>query len=270
MQRPFLKWAGGKARQVQHIIKFFPSDTTRLVEPFVGAGSVFLNSHYDEYWLNDINTDLINTFRDLKATPDTFIQDVKSFFSGKYNTEEIFYELRARFNQTNDIYERSILFVYLNRHCFNGLCRYNRQKHFNVPYGRFDQIYFPETEMRQFAEKLNQTNTILTNWDFSACFQGLRQNDMVYCDPPYVPLSRTANFTEYASFNFNLTTQRLLVALAEKARAQNITTLISNHDMDITRTLYKSAKISAVEEIRSISGRERGRKKAKELYAFFA
>ena len=122
--RAFLKWAGGKYSLVEVIGKMLPKGD-RLIEPFVGAGSVFLNSDYEHYLLNDINQDLINLYKILQQQPAKFIEDARRIFSPENNTSEAYYQWRADFNASSDPYFRSLVFLYMNRHGYNGLCRYN-------------------------------------------------------------------------------------------------------------------------------------------------
>ena len=150
--RAFLKWAGGKYSLVEKINAQLPV-ANKLIEPFVGAGSVFLNSDYPHYVLNDINPDLISLYNLLKQQPDVLINDLKAFFTPEHNEEATYYALREEFNQTTDEHYRALLFVYLNRHGYNGLCRYSLSGRFNVPFGRYKRPYFPEREMYVFAEK---------------------------------------------------------------------------------------------------------------------
>ncbi|MDD7426631.1 MAG: Dam family site-specific DNA-(adenine-N6)-methyltransferase, partial [[Actinobacillus] rossii] len=152
--RSFLKWAGGKLRVIDEINRLLPKRKTCLVEPFVGAGSVFLNTHFKRYILADINPDLINLFNTIKNDVDAYINALKPiFFHPDANTATYYYARRDDFNQSQDIFERSVLFVYLNRFGFNGLCRYNSKIEFNVPFGSYKTHYFPEDELRFFAEK---------------------------------------------------------------------------------------------------------------------
>ena len=148
--RPFLKWAGGKYRLLERILPLLP-EGRRFFEPFVGSGAVFLNTRYDEYCLSDINQDLINLYKTLQQNSEEFISFAGSLFTSENNSRPRHEELRDRFNSTRDVVEKSALFIYLNRHCFNGLTRYNLSGKFNVPFGRYAQPYFPSEEMRQFV-----------------------------------------------------------------------------------------------------------------------
>ena len=134
--RAFLKWAGGKYPLIDDIKRHLPAGDC-LIEPFVGAGSVFLNTEYDAYILADINNDLINLYNIVKTRTDEFVRDARVLFTPEFNESERFYVLRAEFNASSDPYRRSVLFLYLNRHCYNGLCRYNLSGAFNVPFGRY-------------------------------------------------------------------------------------------------------------------------------------
>lgn len=119
-----------------------------LIEPFVGAGSVFLNTEYDSYILADINSDLINLYNIVKSNTDDFVRDSRKLFTDEVNTSEVFYLLRQEFNLCADAYRRAVLFLYLNRHCYNGLCRYNMRGEFNVPFGRYKS---PISRKKKFA-----------------------------------------------------------------------------------------------------------------------
>ncbi len=147
--RPFLKWAGGKFRLTDDLNRVFPKRKQCLIEPFVGAGAVFLNSHFERYILADINPDLINLFNIVKDNVDAYIEACKPiFFAENANTADYYYAQREAFNQSTDPFVRSVLFLYLNRFGFNGLCRYNSKNEFNVPFGAYKTHYFPEDELR--------------------------------------------------------------------------------------------------------------------------
>lgn len=264
--RAFLKWAGGKYNLVEAINQQLPKGDV-LVEPFVGAGSVFLNTNYPKYLLNDINADLINMYQLLKTKPDAFIKEAATFYTEQANQKHSYLAYREQFNQSQDAYERSLLFLYLNRHCYNGLCRYNSSGKFNVPFGKYKKPYFPEAELWFFAEKAQKATFVCQPYE--DLFASLTAPAVVYCDPPYVPLSNTANFTAYAKTSFNGDDQAQLANLAEKAQAQGMTVLISNHDTTLTRKLYANAKLSSIQVSRTISQKGSSRGKVAELFALY-
>jgi len=265
--RAFLKWAGGKYSLVEHIQARLPQ-ANKLIEPFVGAGSVFLNTQYKRYLLNDINPDLINLYNFLKAQPDAIIHDARSFFNGERNDEKMYYALREEFNATEDEYYRAILFLYLNRHGYNGLCRYSLAGRFNVPFGRYKKPYFPEHEMFVFAEKAQKAT--FTCLPFEKVFTRARRGNVIYCDPPYAPISKTAAFTSYAARSFGQDAQEKLAELAMRsAKKRGIPVLVSNHDLPLTRSLYKGADFSMLSVKRSISQNGATRKPVDEILAYF-
>ncbi|MDK2597145.1 Dam family site-specific DNA-(adenine-N6)-methyltransferase [Pseudoalteromonas obscura] len=270
--RAFLKWAGGKYSLVEEITKRLRSansEAETLVEPFVGAGSVFLNSDFKRYVLNDINADLINLYKEIQRAPDEFIADAKKLFVEQNNCADAYYEYRQQFNECVDVYERAILFLYMNRHGYNGLCRYNLKGIFNVPFGKYKKPYFPENELYHFAEKAQ--NATFTCLSYEQVFKQLPKNSVIYCDPPYVPLSKTASFTSYAKGGFNLDDQAQLANLAERAAFDNNKpVLISNHETVWTRKIYSEAQLDVIQVKRTISPKGNGRNKVNELMALYS
>ncbi|RUO79910.1 DNA adenine methylase [Idiomarina tyrosinivorans] len=265
--RAFLKWAGGKYSLIDPIRRLLP-EGRKLIEPFVGAGSVFLNTDYERYVLNDINPDLITLYQYVKRRPKTFIKDARSFFCGRTNQADAYYAMRQRFNLSRDPYERSLLFLYLNRHGYNGLCRYNSKGGFNVPFGEYKKPYFPEAELEVFAEKAKRAQFVCAS--FEHIFRRARQGDVIYCDPPYAPLTPTANFTSYATGGFGLTDQNELARRAKMAaEKRHIPVLISNHDTKLTRALYDTAEITSLSVARNISQNGKTRKPVAELLALY-
>ena len=267
--RSALKWAGGKKKIISEIASLLPrKGKKRLVEPFVGGGSVFLNLEFDEYLLADMNKDLINLFNIIKNQSSDFIKDAQKFFNEDNNHSEKYYSYRSQFNQSVDQYERSLLFLYLNRHGYNGLCRYNKSGGYNVPFGRYKHPYFPKAELQYFSKKAQKATFI--QGDFETAFAQLNETDVVYCDPPYSPINPTSNFTAYAGNSFTDEDQKRLVDCAETAKKNNTPTLISNHYVDFTQDLYQDAtKKKLINVQRSISRKGKGRIKVKEILALY-
>lgn len=266
--RAFLKWAGGKYGLCEVISKMLPKGE-RLVEPFVGAGSVFLNTDYSHYLLNDINQDLIALYQTLQRAPDQYITDSAKLFTSQHNQADRYYQLRKEFNDSSDSYFRSLLFLYLNRHGYNGLCRYNMSGKFNVPFGKYKRPYFPEAELNYFAEKAQRATFVCQ--EYRDIFALSQPGDVIYCDPPYVPLSKTASFTSYAGNGFGLDEQADLANAAEEVMSiDGVTVLISNHDTIWTRKIYQHAKkLKSIQVARTISQKGNGRKKVAELLALY-
>ncbi|WP_158972095.1 Dam family site-specific DNA-(adenine-N6)-methyltransferase [Paraglaciecola sp. L3A3] len=266
--RAFLKWAGGKYNLIEAITAQLPQGK-KLIEPFVGAGSVFLNTDYPKYLLNDINPDLINLYNIVKKRSAQYIQDSATLFQAENNQEQRYYDIRKQFNASTDIYERAVFFLYLNRHGYNGLCRYNNSGGFNVPFGRYKAPYFPEKELHFFAEKSQKAT--FTCEPFEKTFSKARKGTVIYCDPPYAPISKTAMFNSYAKGGFTLDSQVKLAAIANRTFChRKIPVLISNHDTEFTRDIYQDAKISELQVSRFISQNGKNRKKVAELFALYS
>jgi len=264
--RGFLKWAGSKAQIADIVIERLPKSTT-LIEPFVGSGAIFVHAtNFEEYVLNDINPDLINLYKILRRGPKKFIKQVEKLFSPENNCPEVYYRFRDRFNQSDDLYERALLFVYLNRHGYNGLCRYNLSGGYNVPFGKYKKPYCPVQEMFYFAMRLKTAR--LTNHSFHESFRSAKVGQTLYCDPPYVGLGKTANFVSYASNKFTFEDQKHLVKLANKARNRGVNVVISNHNIPLTQKLYSCAdeQVDFLVQ-RSISQKGDSRNKVSELIA---
>jgi len=267
VKKPFFKWAGGKTKVVPVLKPLLPSGRGRFIEPFVGAGALFLNTEYPSNLLSDSNADLMCVYAFLQEHSAKFIEECAQLFNPENNQEERYYQLRAEFNQGGEPKRHAALFVYLNRHGFNGLCRFNRTGQFNVPFGS-SEPYFPREEMLVFAARLQ--TAFLEIQDFRVTLAQAGHDDVVYCDPPYVPLSATANFTDYASGGFSLKDQKDLAACAIRAAQRGATVIISNHDTPLTRELYHDAsQIITLQVRRSISCDGENRGKAKELIAVF-
>jgi DNA adenine methylase len=268
LKKPFLKWAGSKTKLVTALKPLLPVGECRFIEPFVGAGAVFLNTDYPANLLCDSNADLICLYRVLQQQGGKFVQQCAKLFTPENNREDRFYAFRAEFNQAGEAERRAALFVYLNRHCYNGLCRYNQDGQFNTPFGRYERPYFPREELLEFAARLNSAT--LKVQDFRVSLSDAKDGDVVYCDPPYVPLSATANFTGYASGGFSLEDQRDLAAGSIEAARRGATVIVSNHDTPLTRRLYQAAsRIVPVLVSRTISCDGENRGKAREIIAVF-
>lgn len=266
--QPFLKWAGGKRRQVDYLARKLPAGR-RLVEPFVGAGAVFLGTDYDSYLLADSNPDLIELYRCLVDDGQDFVRYVQALFTPGNNTEASYYQLRDQFNNTPPGAVRSALFLYLNRHGYNGLCRYNAAGGFNVPFGSYRQPYFPASELMAFSSKLRTRHVTIACQDFRTTFAQLQALDVVYCDPPYIKLSQTAQFTAYDGTPFGMAEHRDLLDLAMEAAICGNPVVLNNHSHPILNRAYREAgaALAFKRHGRSISALGSGRRGVVELTA---
>jgi DNA adenine methylase len=263
--RPFLKWAGGKFRVLDKLVPHLQG--RKLIEPFVGSGSVFLNIPFERYLVGDINPDLIELFGYLRKDKKRFIEICRSLFIQENNQQASYLDFRHEFNNGATERRRAALFVYLNRHGFNGLCRYNKSGGFNVPFGRYTKPYFPEKELLHFIDKAKSAKFVCG--DFANLMSRSRRGDVVYCDPPYVPLSPTSSFTSYAAGGFSYDQQVELAYRAVHLSKRGVKVVISNHDNAITRKIYEDAVIESFPVRRFISCDGNNRDSAKELLAIY-
>jgi len=264
--QPFLKWAGNKKSIIDKIFPLLPKGK-RLIEPFCGSAAVFLNSNFEENLICDTNPDLINLYLHLQTDKHEFIDYCEKYFVSENNTPEKYYEFRACFNNTRSKKLRAALFLYLNKHGYNGLCRYNKSGHFNVPAGRYKKIRLPREKMEVFAQKSEQAKFVLS--DYETTIKNAQKGDVIYCDPPYVPLNDSNSNFQYEKNGFSMEQQKLLAILAEKAADKGIPVLISNHLTDFTQEIYKNAQLSEFSVRRSISCKGDKRVKAREVLALF-
>lgn len=265
--RPFLKWAGGKSRIIPTIKQRLP-DGRRLVEPFVGSGVVFLNTQYDSYLLADINKDLISLYSILQREGVAFIDFAQQFFVAENNCSETYYAFRDQFNAMKSGKKKAALFLYLNRHGYNGLCRYNSSGGFNVPFGRYIKPYFPRHEMLEFHKHSQNAKFICA--DFVSTMNQASEGDVFYCDPPYVPLSKSSSFSDYYSGGFDYASQELLAQKAQELSQRGIPVLLSNHLNEYILKTYYQADIYSFDVQRNISCKGTERTMVKEVLALYA
>ncbi|ELK1247715.1 TPA: Dam family site-specific DNA-(adenine-N6)-methyltransferase [Citrobacter freundii] len=266
-QRPFLKWAGGKYSLLPELDRLIP-EGKRLVEPFVGGGSVFLNSEkHESFLLADVNADLINLYQMLEVDHIRVCSLAKILFE-RANSEEAYKDLRDEFNnQRMGAPERAAAFLFLNRHCFNGLIRYNRDGFFNVGWGKYEAPYFPEIEIKAF--KLKSHKCVFLNAGYRRTLALAADGDVVYCDPPYEPLPGTAGFTNYAAGGFTWDDQIALAENCVSAHQRGAKILISNSTAPRVLELYEHLGFTLhhVNARRAISSKGSTRETARDIVA---
>ncbi len=263
--RPFLKWAGGKQRLLPQLLPLLPL-RGRLIEPFVGAGSVFLAADYDRYLLNDANPDLVAVWVALKERPREFIEFSAAYFTPEYHSEQAYKRVRGEFNEATDRFERAVRFIYLNKFGFNGLFRVNKAGLHNVPYAWHKVLpRFPWVELEAAAARLKRCT--IWNGGYEPVMAEAGYGDVCYCDPPYAPSNHGASFTAFTQGGFGWDDQRELVKAAEEAADRGAVVLVSNHDTPATRELYRGWDVHSTCVRRSIGASDAGRGHVHELLA---
>lgn len=267
-----MKWAGGKRKLVETIRRLLPPDMNRYVEPFVGAGSVALNVMAKSIHIGDINADLILTWHAVQLSACELIEECRLLFDGSKNNEKSYYALREEFNHAEYSFRKAALFIYLNRHGFNGMCRYSAGGTFNIPFGKYASVELP-------VNKILAVSAVIKDWhmsdmDFRTTMAQLNPGDVAYCDPPYVPeqqVKQATAFTAYSKENFSIDDQISLANAAGAAAQRGVTIIISNHDTKFTRNLYeeRGGVLVKTRTKRSIASKSENRKEASELLVVF-
>jgi DNA adenine methylase len=282
--RPFVKWAGGKSQILKAIRAKYPQglgrEITKFAEPFVGGGAVLfdvLNSYpMEEVYIGDLNRELIAVYATIRDRVDDLVESLRAMEerylpASATSRKEMYYESRARFNQlkaqSHDNPELSALFIFLNRVCFNGLYRVNSKGDFNVPHGSYERPRICDANNLRAGSRVLQGANIVCG-DYRLARKFIDQKTFVYFDPPYRPLSVTANFTSYAREGFSDQEQAELAAFVDEAMALGAQVVASNSDPQnvdendrFFDRLYANCSITRVKALRSINslGFSRGR-----------
>lgn len=262
MSKPYLKWAGGKRAQVDIIRSHMPAMFSRLYEPFAGSAALTLACGRAGSVIGDTNRRLIACHRGIANDVDAVIAALRL---RTYDKAE-YYEQRARFNGADlSDTEMAALFTYLNKTCFNGLYRENKTGGYNVPFGRYkNPTICDEKTLRAAAKVLCQTD--IRHGDFGETTHDALVTDVVYFDPPYVPLTTTSDFTSYTRDGFTIDDQRRLRDLALRLRDRGVHVILSNSSADAVRELYAERfEIHEVDARRSINSKGSRRGAVKEL-----
>lgn len=244
---PFVKWAGGKRKLAPLLIETFPEDFDpekhRYFEPFIGGGALMfalgnpesaMNIPGKNLFINDLNPELTNTYEVIRDNVSALIKELE-LLSKRIN-EKTFYEIRATVPRGK--VARAARFIYLNKTCFNGLWRVNSKGEFNVPFGKSkNPALFVEENLRACSKRLKDCT--ITNTSFEKAVAKARKGDLVYFDPPYIPLSASASFAAYAKEGFNLSHQELLAKTIENLSTKGVYVLLSNSDTPMTRKIFR-------------------------------
>lgn len=262
---PFLKWAGGKRQLLSQIDKHLPNSFNKYIEPFIGGGALFFYLLPKEAILIDTNEDIVNSYKIIQNNLHDLIVSLKKH----KNEKKYFYEVRnidrvpEEFSNLSDI-ERASRTIFLNRCCFNGLYRVNSKGQFNVPFGKYKNPKFCD-EKNLIAVNQVLRNTQIINTDFSKCLEFADSNDFIYFDPPYQPISNTANFTSYTKDNFSVEDQKSLSNVFKKLDDRGCKVMLSNSYNEFILDLYRDYNIHTLSAKRAINSDAYGRGKIKEV-----
>lgn len=254
---PFVKWAGGKRQLLSKIKERMPEKYNRYYEPFVGGGAVIFELLPENALINDINKALINTYKQICNEPEAFLKAINKLDEEMWeNGKEYYYFLREHYNnklmKSEYNVELAALFVFINKHCFNGLYRVNRKGLFNVPYNNSRRASVDEKVIRDISKYL-QGITIIEG-DFEVACANAKKNDFVFIDSPYVPLN-PASFESYTKEGFDIESHKRLARLYDELTEKGCLCMLTNHNVDLINELYggKGYKIDVVNVKRMIN-----------------
>lgn len=249
---PILRWAGGKRYLIQELLSQLPPrvNQRRYHEPFLGAGSLFFALNPQRAVLADANEHLVRCYEKVRDDPDGIAIYLREH--AKNTGEKYFYQVRRLYNSSSFSTAQAARFVYLNRTCFNGIFRVNRQGEFNVPYGWKEPPPLPDrAHLREAGIALE--NAKLHAVPFEEALKYVRRNDFVYLDPPYPPLNGTANFTHYTADRFDTTDQARLALEVRRIADLGALFMMSNADTYLVRRLYAGFAMKRLKVTRFIT-----------------
>ncbi|MCI8384481.1 MAG: DNA adenine methylase [Clostridia bacterium] len=288
--RPFVKWAGGKGSLISQLNNFYPNELKngiieRYIEPFVGGGAVLIDIlqkyNIQEVYAFDINLDLINSYKVIKNNVEDLISNLKKIETQYLQLEQeerknYFYKIRSEYNnyevkENEPNIQRATQFIYLNRTCFNGLYRVNKNGKFNVPIGNYkNPTICDEENLRQLSQLIQ--NVQFEYGDYSRSMEYVTRNTFVYFDPPYRPLNVTSAFTSYTKEDFNDENQRELATFYGELNEQNAKLMLSNsnpkntnQDDNFFDNIYQGFHINEIHVSRMINANSNGRGKISEI-----
>jgi len=258
MTKPFLKWAGGKQALARKLISFFPSDIETYYEPFLGGGSVFFRLQPRIAVLSDLNNWLIDTYI---AIRDDW-KRVASLLDEMVNTKEAFLKYRSMSTKNMDIWHRAAHLIYLNKTCFRGLFRVNRNGEFNVPYGNYKRRYYSPQNLEAVSRSLQRAQ--LRCCDYEEALREAGSGDFAYLDPPYHKLGGFSDFNRYTSQKFKEKDHQRLAEFCRELDSRGVKWAQSNSSTDFVRGLYANYRQFDIHSRREINLNS-GNRNSKEL-----
>lgn len=249
---PFLKWVGGKRQLISQIDPILPDIFGTYFEPFVGGGALFFYLLPKKAVLIDNNPVLINVYNVIKYKVDELIASLKNH----KNEKDYYYKIRnvdreEEFKLWNDVQKASRT-IFLNRCCYNGLYRVNSKGQFNVPFGKYKNPRFCDEENLRVVNQILK-NVDIINGSYEIVLKYAQKNDFIYFDPPYMPISKSANFTSYTKDNFSEKDQLDLKSVYDNLSKMNVKVMLSNSYCDFILDLYQEYRIEIVKAKRAVN-----------------
>lgn len=256
---PFVKWAGGKGQLLDRLVQRMPENYDRYFEPFLGGGALLLGLQPKNAIVNDINKQLLNVYIQLKENADEVVKAIDRLDERECDLD-YYLEIRERYNEKiiSEILdvETAAMFIWINKHCFNGLYRVNAKGKFNVPWNKnTGKTAYNETNLKQIGDYLKNNNVQILNVDFENAVAEAKEGDFVYFDSPYIPESETANFTDYTKDGFGYDDHVRLANLFKALDKKGVKVMLSNNDVPLVYKLYEGFNIENTDVQRMINSK---------------
>ncbi len=269
--RPFVKWVGGKGRLVSELTKYLPETYRDYYEPFVGGGAIFFSLNPKRAYINDLNLVLITLYTFIKNDVQRVILSLEKLeleyhsLSSLEDKKALFLQKRAEFNElANDSFEKSILLIFLNKTCFNGMYRENSKGGFNVPFGKHDNPTICD-KINLIATSNSLKHVTITHSSYEVLTAKAKTDDFIYFDPPYHPLNTTSSFTSYQAGGFSAEDQEKLRDEFKRLSDIGCKVMLSNSDSALINKLYEDFNIHKIYAARAINSKGDGRGKILEV-----
>lgn len=268
--KPIVKWAGGKSKLIHELLPRIPTTMRTYAEPFAGGAAIFFAlagerspsnpQTFERAILADQNPELVACYRAVRSSVDDVIEALRGY---RYD-KDLFYATRDADTRTMSDVARAARFIFLNRTCFNGLWRVNGSGKFNVPFGRYKNPTIVDAPALRAASRA-LARADVRHGDFLGVTSDLERGDFVYLDPPYVPVTKTADFTSYVAGGFHHGDQVRLAEEFRRLRDRGILAMLSNADTPVSRELYADFAVHQVLAPRAINSDPSGRGAAREI-----
>ena len=258
--KPFLKWAGGKTHLLPILRRCLPDAFNRYFEPFLGGGALFLDTCPVQAILSDLNPELIQCYEVVRDSPEQLIESLRNFTVGK----EEFYRVRALRPEALDGIMRATRFIYLNKTCFNGIYRVNKQGLFNTPFGSYERVSLVDPENLRRVSRLLRGATL--RWGgYTSVLKLAAKGDFVYLDPPYFPVSKFSDFKRYTRESFHESDHKHLAVVFRSLAEAGCYVLLSNSFHERVVSMFADFHQAVVDVPRYVNCKASGRGKIKEL-----
>ena len=248
IQKPFLKWAGGKTQMISDLSKYVPAKFNKYIEPFIGGGALYFNLCHRKSIISDLNEELVITYKQVKEN----VYEVVSILETYINSEEFYYKIRSASPLLLSDCERAARLIYLNKTCFNGLFRVNKKGEFNVPYGKRTGSFLNKVNLIGASDYMQETE--IYHLDYKETLKKYaKKGDFIFLDPPYQPVGKFSDFKRYTKSFFYENDQIELAEIFKELVSKGCYVMLTNSDHPFILDLYKEFHIKKIATKRLIS-----------------